>query len=314
MESSVGGLPHERKLDSVAELRRARPRNWPARISAALLLVLGIGSWIVGDFGVTAMFSERRLTNLGNFLGEIWPYPLQSTTFDTRVFIEWSSDLMRTRGLEAAITTLAISIAAIFIAGCGGAVLSFMGARTLVTASPYLPSLGATSRLGNGLWSGTVAASRLLMIFARSIPEYVWAFLFLAMLGPVAWPLVLALALHNSGILGRLGAEVVENTESPPLAALRALGATRTQMVFSAFFPLAFSRFLLFFLYRWETCVREATVLGMLGISSLGFWIQDARARNFYDEMFFLILLGAVLVVVGDLISAGAREWVRRQT
>ena len=200
--------------DSVAELRRARPRNWPARISAALLLVLGIGSWIVGDFGVTAMFSERRLTNLGNFLGEIWPYPLQSTTFDTRVFIEWSSDLMRTRGLEAAITTLAISIAAIFIAGCGGAVLSFMGARTLVTASPYLPSLGATSRLGNGLWSGTVAASRLLMIFARSIPEYVWAFLFLAMLGPVAWPLVLALALHNSGILGRLGAEVVENTES----------------------------------------------------------------------------------------------------
>ena len=98
------------------------------------------------------------------------------------------------------------------------------------------------------------------------------------------------------------------------MTALRALGATRSQIVFSAFYPLAFSRFLLFFLYRWETCVREATVLGMLGISSLGFWIQDARARNHYDEMFFLILLGGTLVLIGDLLSAGAREWVRRQT
>ncbi|MCZ6751465.1 MAG: ABC transporter permease subunit, partial [Acidobacteria bacterium] len=93
----------------------------------------------------------------------------------------------------------------------------------------------------------------------------------------------------------------------------RALGATRAQMVFSALFPLTFSRFLLFFFYRWETCVREATVLGMLGISSLGFWIQDARARNHYDEMFFLILLGGLLVLIGDLVSAAAREWVRRQ-
>ncbi len=78
---------------------------------------------------------------------------------------------------------------------------------------------------------------RLFMIFARAIPEYIWAFLFLAVLGPIAWPLVLALAVHNTGILGRLGAEVVENTESPPLTALRALGATRSQMVFSALFP-----------------------------------------------------------------------------
>ena len=75
---------------------------------------------------------------------------------------------------------------------------------------------------------------------------------------------------------------------------------------------MTFSRFLLFFFYRWETCVREATVLGMLGISSLGFWIQDARARNHYDDMFFLILLGGLLVLIGDLVSAAAREWVRR--
>ena len=58
--------------------------------------------------------------------------------------------------------------------------------------------------------------------------------------------------------------------------------------------------------------MREATVLGMLGVVSLGFWIQDARARNHYDEMFFLILLGSALVLLGDLLSFVAREAVRR--
>ena len=80
----------------------------------------------------------------------------------------------------------------------------------------------------------------------------------------------------------------------------------------AAALPVALPRFLLFFFYRWETCVREATVLGMLGIVSLGFWIQDARARNFYDEMVFLILLGALLVIIGDVISTLVRAYVRR--
>jgi phosphonate transport system permease protein len=78
--------------------------------------------------------------------------------------------------------------------------------------------------------------------------------------------------------------------------------------------PLVMPRFLLFFFYRWETCVREATVLGMLGIVSLGFYIQDARARQHYDVMVALIVLGSALVVIGDLVSAAAREAVRRSS
>jgi ABC-type phosphate/phosphonate transport system permease subunit len=58
--------------------------------------------------------------------------------------------------------------------------------------------------------------------------------------------------------------------------------------------------------------VREATVLGMLGIVSLGYWIQDARARQQYDTMLFLVLIGAALVLAGDLASTLARRWVRR--
>jgi ABC-type phosphate/phosphonate transport system permease subunit len=57
--------------------------------------------------------------------------------------------------------------------------------------------------------------------------------------------------------------------------------------------------------------VREATVLGMLGIVSLGYWIQDARARNHYDTMILLVGIAVVLVLIGDLVSVVARRVVR---
>jgi phosphonate transport system permease protein len=161
------------------------------------------------------------------------------------------------------------------------------------------------------LWQGVVNLTRAVLIFLRAIPEYIWAFLLLTMLGPQFWPLVLALVLHNTGILGKLGAEVIENTSSQAPGALRAQGAGRLQIALAALFPLTLPRYLLYFFYRWETCVREATVLGMLGVSSLGFLIVEARARNRYDEMMFYIGLGVILVLVGDLVSALVRKWVR---
>ena len=77
-------------------------------------------------------------------------------------------------------------------------------------------------------------------------------------------------------------------------------------------FPLVLPRFLLYFFYRFEACVREATVLGMIGIVSLGYFIGNARAVRAYDEVIFLILLGAVIVIAGDLVSAVTRRVVRR--
>jgi phosphonate transport system permease protein len=71
-------------------------------------------------------------------------------------------------------------------------------------------------------------------------------------------------------------------------------------------------RFLLYFFYRWETCVREATVLGILGLASLGWLIDEAQMAFKYDEMVFFILLGVLLVLGGDLISAVCRRLVRR--
>ena len=293
----------------VRRLRRGRPRRRFVRASGWAFGLLTIYCWLAGNFRVDIL-TERRLRNVRRFLGELVPYPLRDG-FDLRVAGDWATGLLSDRGLEAAGTTLAIAVAAICLAGLAGAILSLPAARNLASPEAFLDDARPPRRGLRAFWVGVFYLARVLLIFLRSIPEYVWAFLLISMIGPSAWPAVLALAIHSAGILGKLGGEVVENLESRPLAALRGLGATRRQIVLSAIFPAAFSRFLLFFFYRWETCVREATVLGMLGIVSLGYWIQDARARNQYDTMIFLVGIGVAIVLAGDLVSTLARRSMR---
>jgi ABC-type phosphate/phosphonate transport system permease subunit len=60
--------------------------------------------------------------------------------------------------------------------------------------------------------------------------------------------------------------------------------------------------------------VRESTVLGLLGIVSLGFWIDDARTRGQMDVLVYFVILGVMIVVIGDVVSSLARELLRRAT
>tara|TARA_E500000331_G_scaffold357994_2_gene422110 strand:+ start:3169 stop:4044 length:876 start_codon:yes stop_codon:yes gene_type:complete len=289
-------------MEDLDRLYQERPKNRLVRLSLFAMAALIVGTWIWGDFVETT--GSDRLANVERFLHELRPYPLQDRSFDVSVALTWSGELMEEKGWEAMGTTLAISVAAIVLAGIWGTMLALPAARNITA--------GFTHDSPKLWWTLVVGAARLILIFLRAIPEYVWAFLLLALLGPTAWPAVLALALHNSGIIGKLSAEAIEDLSGEQMSSLTSIGASRLQTVLAAVAPAALPRLLLFFFYRWETCVREATVLGMLGIVSLGFWIQDARARNFYDEMFFLILLGAFIVMIGDVVSTLVRAYVRR--
>ena len=251
---------------------------------------------------------------------------MRGRPFELGEWTSWARDLLASRGLPGSLQTLAMSILAIGLAALGGLALAPFAARNLATDDPFAlvagpertevdpdPAVDPGRRARRRAWRVLTAATRAFLICLRAIPEYVWAFLLLAMLGPSAWPAVLALAIHNSGILGKLGAETIENLDGAPLRSLRWLGAGRAQIALLAAAPVALARFLLYFFYRFETCVREATVLGLLGVVSLGYWVQDARARHYYDEMLFFIALGAGIVLAGDLVSAVARSYLRRE-
>ena len=138
------------------------------------------------------------------------------------------------------------------------------------------------------------------------------AFLFGALVPDPAWACVLALAIHNGGILGRLYGETIENIDPRPAQAWRGLGAGASTTYALAQVPTALPRLLTYFFYRFETCVRESTVLGMLGFVSLGHWIVLERAAGRYDEVLVLVGLGAVIVLASDLLSWALRTLVRR--
>lgn len=311
---------------SMDELRRDRPRSRLVRWSVLALGLLAAWSWTSGDVVIGDLLDPRRLENLRRFLREeIEPFPLRGKPFEFSAYFEWAGGLLESRGLAGSLQTLAISILAITLAALGAILLAPFAARNIVSSEPFAPTTGpdrdsaAQSPLASShdrwrrrVWRLVANSTRAFLILLRAIPEYVWAFLILAILGPNAWPAVLALAIHNAGILGKLGAETVENLESAPLRALRGLGGGRAQITLAAVTPLALQRFLLYFFYRFETCVREATVLGMLGVVSLGYWIQDARGRHFYDEMLFFVALGAGIVLLGDLFSSAVRGYLRR--
>ncbi|MCA9751696.1 MAG: ABC transporter permease subunit, partial [Gemmatimonadetes bacterium] len=209
------------------------------------------------------------------------------------------------------LSTVALSVAAIVLAGLAASVLSLFGARNLAGPEPFAASPRPPGPIARTLHRSLVLAVRGFLILLRAIPEYVWAYLLLTLLGVGAWPAVLALALHNSGILGRLYAETIENLPGEGAATVRAIGATRAQLVPLAVLPRSLNRWLLYFFYRWETCVREATVLGLLGFVSLGWYIQDARAGARYDEMVAFVALGAVIILAGDWVSGRVRARLR---
>jgi phosphonate transport system permease protein len=304
-------MTHE---ETIRALYRRRPRSVFLRVSCAAIIALVALSWGSGGFAADEFLSERRLRNLQRFLTELRPHPLQGREFDIAVAWQWARDILADRGLAAAGATIAISMLAIVLAAAGAALLCLPAARNFAEPDAFSVSLRPPPPAKRALWRSLMTGSRAVFVFARAVPEYIWAFLLLILLGPSAWPAVLALAIHNAGILGKLASEVIEDLDHGPLAALHAAGASRSQIAITAIFPLVFNRTLLFFFYRWETCVRDATVLGLLGIVSLGYWIQDARARNHYDEMFLLVLIGAALVIVADVVSAIARGSVRRSS
>ncbi|MDB3941539.1 ABC transporter permease subunit [Verrucomicrobiales bacterium] len=298
----------------IDELRRGRKRSPYLLISAAIVCAGIAWAWLGSGPLLGRLSAERRWSNFLNFLDRLVPTPVRKSGDWSDAF-PWAWELFSNEGEIALLTTIAIATAAILLSGI-----------------MVLPVLSLTSRQFSrrkpfGIWSGGAGkdtefrekvigpAMRFLFVVSRAIPEYLIAFLLLSLLGLQVWPLVLALAIHNFGILGRLGGEVVENAENGSReknAAENALaiGRGRFATYVTTIVPQSFNRFLIYFFYRWETCIKDATVLGMLGLLTLGKLIALSKGFH-WDRMFFFVLLGSSVILLGDLLSTFVRKKLR---
>jgi phosphonate transport system permease protein len=152
---------------------------------------------------------------------------------------------------------------------------------------------------------------RALWIGARAVPELVWALLLVLVMpaGPVTG--ALALGIHNLGILGKLGSEVVENLDPGPARSLRAGGGGPLQLLAYAVLPQALPQFLTFALYRWEVIIRTTIVVGFVGAGGLGREFRLAMSFFHYTDVAMILATYFVLVLGVDLASARLRALAR---
>ena len=264
---------------------RLPPRLFDARCKACWF-TLGIAILVVASFWSLdlqwrAFFSGDALRSMGRFLGEFVPPDL-------------SAPFLRKTAYAAA-ETLAMSALGTLLAAIGGLLLALPASRT-----------------HEGDAARARAPTRLLLNALRSIPELVWAALLLisAGLGPFAG--TLALALHTTGVLGRLFAEAIENAPPGPAFALRAQGVPAGRVLLYATLPQVLPQLMSYTLYRWENNIRAAAVLGVVGAGGLG------QLLAFHMGLFHMgktcTILGAMVLLVAlvDAVSYASRRWLTR--
>lgn len=149
--------------------------------------------------------------------------------------------------------------------------------------------------------------ARTLLTVLRSIPDLLWAAIFVPIVGLGALPGVIALTFFTVGVLAKLGSETVEAVDPGPLEALRAVGAGRNRTIVYAVWPQVAATMTSFVLYAFEINVRASVVLGFVGAGGIGFLIQ--RFMNFFDYTALGMLIVVVFAVV--LLIDGLSVWAR---
>jgi phosphonate transport system permease protein len=148
---------------------------------------------------------------------------------------------------------------------------------------------------------------RLVLNFMRSIPELVWALLFVAAIGLGPFTGVLALAFGSVGSLTRVFSEAIEQIDPAQVAAVRATGATSVQNFVYAVIPQAFPLFISYTIIYFESNVRHATILGYVGAGGVGFLLFKYTGTSAYDMLLGATLIMVVAVTIIDRFSS----WLR---
>lgn len=170
----------------------------------------------------------------------------------------------------------------------------------------FLLAFFAAGNLGVSVWLRSIV--RRLLEFCRTVPDLVFALIFVLAfgLGPMAG--VLAIAIHTTGALGKLFYEVLENIDQKPVEGLIASGASWTKTMRFAVLPQIASNFLSYALLRFEINVRGASIMGFVGAGGIGQDLIEAIRKFYYPDVSAILVLIIITVTLIDLGTERARH------
>ena len=150
---------------------------------------------------------------------------------------------------------------------------------------------------------------RRIMDAARAINEMVFAMLFVVAVGLGPFAGVLALFVHTTGILAKLFSEAVEAIDPQPVEGIRATGAHVVEEIVFGVLPQVMPLWISYALYRFESNVRSATVVGMVGAGGIGVILWEVIRGFQYAQTCTVLLMIVVTVIVIDLLSSRLRKF-----
>jgi phosphonate transport system permease protein len=268
-------------------LHRLRDPAWNTRVFWALALLVVLWPMLVAtEFKPWTLFDKGNLKPTLKFLGDFFPPKLEAEFMALVLKETWRTIAIATCGIVLALF-LAVPLALISVR-----VLSI---SALAGKMAILPGVIRT-------------AARWLLIVLRSVPELIWALVFVRVvgLGPTAG--VLAIALTYGGMLGKVYAEILESGEGHATQSLLRNGSSRLQAFFYGLVPQNAAELTSYTVYRWECAIRSSAVLGFVGAGGLG-QQMDASMKMFNgSEVSTMLLMFMLLVWAADSVSG----WLRK--
>jgi phosphonate transport system permease protein len=239
---------------------------------AALFVGLVVVGWTVWDTGADPMRLVRGLPWIADFLRRMVPPDLA----------------VLPAAVKGAVLTLEIALLGTVTAAVLALPLGFLSARNVAPPPVFYPA-------------------RMVLNLFRSVDTLVYALIFVAAVGLGPFPGVLAVVAYTTTSLAKLYSEAIEGIESGPVDAITATGATRLQVLRYGVLPQVLPLFLSYILYRLETNIRAATVLGFVGAGGIGFYLQTYLRMIDYPAASTALLVTIVMVMVVDAVSSKVR-------
>ncbi|NEQ20831.1 MAG: phosphonate ABC transporter, permease protein PhnE, partial [Microcoleus sp. SIO2G3] len=179
---------------------------------------------------------------------------------------------------------------------------------TLLAAIVAVPLSVLASDNVSPIW--IVQPTRRIMDAMRAINEIVFALVFVAAVGLGPFAGVLALFVHTAGILGKLFSEAVEASDPGPVEGIRATGSSKIQEIIFGILPQVMPLWTSFTLYRFESNVRSASVLGIVGAGGIGVSLYQSFNAFEYGQVSAILIILIVATTLIDTFSAKLRSWL----
>lgn len=271
------------------------PRSRRAYLVLGLLGLLLLWSYRGSEIDPGLLFSREGIGAIAVYIRRLFPPDLSSSVVRDAVLGAWETFAISLIG-----TSLAVAIALSLV---------FFSSRNLVY-SGLLYEMEAKGTRRELVRRVPYLCAKILLNGLRTVPEMLWALIFVFLVGLGPFPGVLALGVHTGGVLGKLFSEVLEDVKLQPIESLQSSGAGKLQILFYGIVPQVLPQFISYTLYRWEVNIRIAAVLGFVGAGGLGQRIHIAISLFLENQLLTLLIVLYVLVTCVDYLSAYLRRRV----